>query len=63
MFAVNDTSCVSKIFLADRNGTSILLEKIKTIGFSIKKYDVKKSSINILLSTIKDIKVHKISSS
>ena len=59
MFAVNDTSCVSKIFLADRNGTSILLEKNKNNWILNKKYDVKKSSINILLSTIKDIKVHK----
>jgi len=59
MFAVNDTSSVSKIFLADRNGTSILLEKNKNNWILNKKYDVKKSSINILLSTIKDIKVHK----
>ena len=59
MFAVEDTSCISKIFLADRNGTSILLEKNKNNWILNKKYDVKKSSINILLSTIKDIRVHK----
>ena len=59
MFAIDDTSCISKIFLADRNGTSILLEKNKNNWILNKKYDVKKSSINILLSTIKDIKVHK----
>ena len=58
-FSVNDTSCVSKIFLADRNGTSILLEKNKNKWILNKEYDVKKSSINILLSTIKDIRVHK----
>ncbi|GIS08576.1 MAG: hypothetical protein CM15mP112_06880 [Flavobacteriales bacterium] len=29
MFAVEDTSSINKIFLADRNGTSILLEKNK----------------------------------
>tara|TARA_B100000674_G_scaffold497499_1_gene531511 strand:+ start:140 stop:1126 length:987 start_codon:yes stop_codon:yes gene_type:complete len=58
-FAIEDTSCVSKIFLADRNGTSILLEKNKNHWILNKKYDVKKSSINILLSTIKDIRVHK----
>ena len=59
MFAVEDTSCISKIFLADRNGTSILLEKNKNNWILNKKYDVKKSSINFLLSTIKDIRVHK----
>ena len=59
MFAVEDTSCINKIFLADRNGTSILLEKNKNNWILNKKYDVKKSSINILLSTIKDIRVHK----
>ena len=59
MFAVEDTSTVNKIFLADRNGTSILLEKIKNKWILNKKYDVKKSSINILLSTIKDIRIHK----
>jgi len=59
MFAVEDTSSISKIFLADRNGTSILLEKNKNNWILNKKYDVKKSSINILLSTIKDIRVHK----
>ena len=58
-FSVKDTSCVSKIFLADRNGTSILLEKNKNKWILNKEYDVKKSSINILLSTIKDIRVHK----
>ena len=59
MFAVEDTSIINKIFLADRNGTSILLEKNKNNWILNKKYDVKKSSINILLSTIKEIKVHK----
>ena len=59
MFAVEDTSSINKIFLADRNGTSILLEKNKNNWILNKKYDVKKSSINILLSTIKEIKVHK----
>ncbi len=59
MFAVEDTSIINKIFLADRNGTSILLEKNKNNWIVNKKYDVKKSSINILLSTIKEIKVLK----
>ena len=42
MFAVEDTSCISKIFLADRNGTSILLEKNKNNWILNNKYDVKK---------------------
>tara|TARA_B100001093_G_scaffold62208_1_gene52288 strand:+ start:27929 stop:28909 length:981 start_codon:yes stop_codon:yes gene_type:complete len=58
-FAIEDTSCISKIFLADRNGTSILLEKNNNNWLLNKKYDVKKNLINILLSTIKDIRVHK----
>lgn len=58
-FSVEDTSCISKIFLADRNGTSILLEKNNNNWLLNKKYDVKKNTINILLSTIKDIRVHK----
>tara|TARA_B100000900_G_scaffold145234_1_gene123082 strand:- start:7310 stop:8290 length:981 start_codon:yes stop_codon:yes gene_type:complete len=58
-FAIEDTSSISKIFLADRNGTSILLEKNNNNWLLNKKYDVKKNSIKILLSTIKDIRVHK----
>ncbi len=57
-FAVSDTASVTKIFLADRNGHSVILERQSESDWTVdSKYKVRKDAIKILLSTIKNLRV------
>ena len=52
-FAVDDTSTVTKIFLADKNNNTILLEKITTGEWMLNsKYKARKSGVDMLLETM-----------
>ncbi len=57
-FAVADTASITKIFLADRNGHSVILERQNQAVWTVNgKYKVRREGIKILLSTIKNARV------
>ena len=58
-FAISDTASISKIFIADRNGTTITLDRIKKNWVVNNKYDVRNDAIKTILTTIKKIKIQR----
>jgi hypothetical protein len=58
-FAISDTASISKIFIADRNGTTITLNRNKKNWVVNNKYGVRKSAINTILTTINQIKIQR----
>ena len=58
-FSVSDTASVSKIFIADRNGTTITLGKTGSKWIVNNKYGVRKDAIKTILSTINQIKIQR----
>jgi len=58
-FAISDTASVSKIFIADRNGTTITLNRYEKNWIVNNKYGVRKDAINTILNTIKLIRIQK----
>ncbi len=57
VFAISDTSIVTKIFLADRQGNTISLDKNNNEWTINNKYKVRKESISILLETLNKIRI------
>ena len=58
-FAVNDTSSVNKIFMADRSGTTITLNRVKNNWIVNNKYEVRKDAITTILNTIQKIRIQR----
>ena len=58
-FAISDTASVSKIFIADRNGTTITLNRNEKNWVINNKYEVRKDAINTILTTINQIRIQK----
>ena len=58
-FEVADNSLITKIFLADRNGNTITLDKHNDNWLVNNKFNVRRDAISTLLSTIKKIKIRK----
>ena len=58
-FAISDTASVSKIFIADRNGTTITLNRYEKNWMVNNKYGVRKDAINTILNTIRLIRIQK----
>ena len=58
-FAISDTASVSKIFIADRNGTTITLNRNEKNWVVNNKYEVRKDAINTILTTINQIRIQK----
>src|SRR5689334_3675906 len=56
-FAVKDTASITKIFLADRAGKTIELEREGTRWRLNKKYYARRDAIKVLLETLKSISV------
>jgi len=56
-FDIEDTSLINKIFLADRNGNTITLNKKDEIWLVNDQFIVKEDAINMLLSTANKIRV------
>ncbi len=57
-FAVADTASINKIFLADKNGNSITLERQATGNWTVNgKYNVRPDALQTLLNTIKKIDI------
>src|SRR5688572_11025653 len=56
-FAVEDTGSVTKIFLADRTGKTIELEREGTRWRLNKKYYARRDAIKVLLETLKNVSV------
>jgi CxxC motif-containing protein len=58
-FAISDTASVSKIFIADRNGTTITLNRSAKDWVINKKYEVRKDAIKTILTTINQIRIQR----
>ena len=58
-FSVSDTSTIQKIFIADRSGTTIHLDRNEKNWIVNEKYQVRKEAINLLLSTINKLEIDK----
>jgi len=58
-FSIIDTASVSKIFIADRNGTTITLNRNEKNWVINNKYGVRKDAINTILTTINQIKIQR----
>ena len=57
-FAISDTSAIDKIFMADRQGHTILLEKKATGDWSVNgKFRARQDILSNLLFTMKSIEV------
>ena len=56
-FKIEDTASVTKIFMADKNGNSITLERTKTGWVTPNKYPCRADAINLLLYTMKMLDV------
>ena len=58
-FAISDTALVSKIFIADRDGTTITLNRNKKNWIINNKYQVRKDAISTLLTSINQIRIQR----
>ncbi len=58
-FAISDTASVSKIFIADRNGSTITLDRARNNWVINNKYKVRKDAITTILNTIQQIKIQR----
>ena len=58
-FAVSDTASVSKIFIADRSGTTITLNRVESDWIVNNKYKVRKDAITTILNTIQQIRIQR----
>lgn len=57
-FAVEDTASINKIFLADKNGNTLTLERQQDASWSVNgKYTARPDAIQMLLTTIKKIDI------
>lgn len=57
-FAVEDTASINKIFLADKNGNTVTLERQQDATWSVNgKYTARPDAIQMLLTTIKKIDI------
>lgn len=57
-FAVKDTASISKIFLADRTGKKVVLERISVSEWKVNgKFEARPQAIKLLLQTIHNISV------
>ena len=58
-FAISDTASVNKIFIADRNGTTITLNRNEKNWVINNKYRVRKDAIKTILTTINQIRIQR----
>ena len=58
-FAVSDTASVSKIFIADRSGATITLDRAGNNWIVNNKYDVPKIRITTILKAIHQLKFYR----
>ena len=56
-FSVEDTTAISKIFIADRKGNTITLDKQENKWIINNKYAVRKDAMTTLLGTINQIHI------
>ena len=58
-FAVRDTQNITKVFLADREGNRILIERQNAGNWILNnEYEARQSAVNVLLETIRELKVY-----
>ena len=58
-FSVSDTASVNKIFIADRSGVTVSLNRIGENWVVNNKYEVRKDAITTIMSTIKQIRIQR----
>ncbi len=57
-FAVEDTSSITKIFLADKGGQTVLLERVNERVWTVNKdHKARKDAVDVLLKTIKRVEM------
>ncbi|MFT5920543.1 MAG: hypothetical protein ACI9FU_002363, partial [Granulosicoccus sp.] len=57
-FAMPDTAFITKVFLADRQGKEILLERLKSGKWQLNgEYDVRRDLLDVLLRTIEGVEM------
>ena len=57
-FAVEDTSAITKIFLADKTGQTVVLERVGPAEWTINKnHKARKDAVDVLLKTIKRVEM------
>jgi len=57
-FAIEDTSSITRIFLVNKQGDQVLLEKNNDYSWSLNKtHNANKAKVELMLETIKDIRV------
>ncbi|MFM1874800.1 MAG: hypothetical protein RL266_537, partial [Bacteroidota bacterium] len=57
-FAVEDTSAITKIFLADKTGQTVVLERKSTAEWMVNKdHKARKDAVDVLLKTIKRVEM------
>jgi hypothetical protein len=57
-FAVKDTSSIHKVFLADRNGRTVLLERTPSGWMYNQQFPARETAIQVLLETLGKVKVY-----
>ena len=58
-FSVTDTASISKIFIADRSGKTITLDRTQNTWTVNNKYEVRKDAITTILNTIHQIRIQR----
>ena len=58
-FAVSETASVNKIFIADRSGTTITLNRVENNWIVNNKYEVRKDAITTILNTIQQVRIQR----
>jgi hypothetical protein len=58
-FSVSNSASISKIFISDRSGTTITLDRVKKNWIVNNKYEVRKDAITTILNTIQQIKIQR----
>ena len=58
-FSFSDTASVIKIFLADRSGKTIMLDRTENTWIVNNKYEVRKDAITTILNTIHQIRIQR----
>ena len=58
-FSIENINEIDKVFLSDRKGNNLVLEKIDNSWFINERFKVRKDAINTLLTTINEVEVQR----
>ena len=58
-FSIENISSINKVFLSDRKGNNIVLEKSSNTWIINNQYEVRKDAIETLLNTVRSIEIQR----